>query len=54
MKLEIGPLLLIIVGVLLLLSNLDIVPVGELKKVLATWWPALLILLGIIQLRKRR
>lgn len=46
-------ILLIIVGVLLLLSNLNILPIGELKVLLRQWWPLILIIIGIIQLRSR-
>ncbi len=48
-----GPILLIVIGVLLLLSNLNILPIGEMKALLKQWWPVLLIVIGIIQLRSR-
>ncbi len=53
LKKNTGPILLIIVGVVLLLSNLDILPLGELKALLKQWWPVLLIIIGITQLRRR-
>ena len=53
MRGSVGPILLIVVGALLLLSNLGLVHLGQLKTVLKQWWPALLILIGIIQLRFR-
>ncbi len=49
-----GPILLIVIGVLLLLSNLGILPLGELKNLVKQWWPLLLIIVGIIQLRSSR
>ena len=41
--------MLILVGVLLLLANLDVVDldVGDLAS---TWWPSILVLLGVWQL----
>lgn len=53
MRVSVGPILLIVVGALLLLSNLGLVHLGQLKVVLKAWWPALLILIGILQLRRR-
>lgn len=52
MKKNTGPILLIIVGILLLLSNLNILPMGQLKMLLKQWWPLLLVIIGIIQLRR--
>ena len=53
MKKNTGPILLIVVGVVLLLSNLNILPLGELKSLLRQWWPLLLVVIGVIQLRSR-
>lgn len=53
MKKNTGPILLIIVGLVLLLSNLNILPLGELKALVRQWWPLLLVIIGIIQLRSR-
>jgi len=53
LKKNTGPILLIIIGVLLLLSNLNVLPLGELKALLRQWWPLLLIIIGVIQLRGR-
>ncbi|MFN2354167.1 MAG: LiaI-LiaF-like domain-containing protein [Desulfopila sp.] len=50
MRKSTGPLLLIVLGILLLLSNLGILPTGEIKALLKQWWPLLLIIIGIIQL----
>ena len=52
MRASIGPLLLIVVGSLLLLSNLALIHLGHLKAVLKQWWPALLIVIGVLQLWK--
>lgn len=54
MRKSTGPLLLIVLGILLLLFNLGILPVGEVKAALKQWWPLLLIIIGIIQLRGSR
>jgi hypothetical protein len=54
MRKNIGPILLIIIGILLLLSNLNILPVGEVKMLLKQWWPLALVIIGIIQLRGSR
>ena len=53
MRVSVGPILLIVVGALLLLSNLGLIHLGQLKQVLKDLWPALLILLGVIQMMKR-
>jgi hypothetical protein len=47
-----GPIVLILVGSILLLINLGIVPVAELRALLAKWWPAILIILGVWQLTR--
>ena len=52
MRASIGPILLIVVGSLLLLSNLGLIHLGQLKAVLKEWWPALLIVIGLLQLWK--
>lgn len=50
---SVGPILLIVTGALLLLANLGLIHLGQVKEVLKQWWPALLILIGIFQLRSR-
>ena len=45
-----GAIALILVGAVFLLINLGILPVAELKALLAKWWPAILIALGIWKL----
>jgi ribose/xylose/arabinose/galactoside ABC-type transport system permease subunit len=55
MRLHIGAAILIVLGVILLLINLDIAPAAELKKLLAQWWPLLLIAVGVtVAMRPRR
>lgn len=54
MRASLGPILLIVVGVMLLLSNLGLVHLGQLKVILKQWWPALLIVIGLLQLRRSR
>ncbi len=55
MRLHFGALILILIGVIFLSINLDLVPVEQLKTLLATWWPLVLIVVGIAaMLRPRR
>jgi len=49
-----GALVLIIVGVIFLLINLGVVPVAELRALLSTWWPVILIAVGVGMLARRR
>lgn len=53
MRVNFGPLILILVGALLLLSNLEVLPLGKVKDFAATWWPLILIIIGALQIRKR-
>ena len=53
MRFNFGPILLIVVGTVLLLSNLGILQIGQFKELLRQWWPALLIIIGLFQLRRR-
>jgi hypothetical protein len=45
---------LILVGGIFLLVNLGVLPVAELKVLLAQWWPLILILVGIWMLGRPR
>jgi hypothetical protein len=55
MRLHIGAVILILLGILFLLINLDIAPAVEVKKLLAQWWPLLLIAVGVtVMMRPRR
>jgi hypothetical protein len=41
----VGPVILIVIGLMFLLSNLGLIPhVGQL---IATWWPVILIIVGV-------
>lgn len=46
MRFRIVPVALIVVGVTLLLGNLDIVPKEDIRQFFHTWWPLLLIGFG--------
>ena len=45
-------LILIVVGALLLMSNLGWIP--QLRPLLQHWWPVLLIAIGVLMLVRRR
>lgn len=47
---RIGPIILIVVGTVFLLINFGIVPIAELKAILAKWWPIILVVVGVWQL----
>jgi hypothetical protein len=49
-----GAIALILIGGIFLLINLGILPVAELKALLSTWWPALLIIAGVWKLARPR
>ncbi len=49
-----GPIVLIVIGAILLLVNLGLVPIAELRALLAKWWPLILILIGVWQLVRPR
>jgi hypothetical protein len=48
------PLVLIVVGVLFLAHNLGYLAFAQLRQVIGTWWPLILIALGIGGLVSRR
>ena len=52
MRLNVPALILIAVGIILLLENLGMWNVS-LGRLIATWWPAILIVLGVSMLFKR-
>ena len=55
MRLHLGSLILILIGLVFLAINLDLVPVEQLRTLLATWWPVVLIVVGVFaMLRPRR
>lgn len=47
----VGPVVLIVVGVLFLLSNLGWIP--HIGQLLRTWWPLILIIVGVCMLVER-
>jgi|KBSMisStandDraft_5_1062788.scaffolds.fasta_scaffold39519_5 hypothetical protein len=47
------PIILIVVGLLFLASNLGYLQWGELRRLLATWWPLIVIAIGVEQLVRR-
>jgi len=49
-----GPIILILIGTVFLLVNLGIMPIAELRALLAKWWPLILILIGVWQLVRPR
>jgi LiaI-LiaF-like transmembrane region len=51
---RLGALVLILIGSTFLLINLGIFPLAELKTLLARWWPAILIVLGLWMLARPR
>ena len=48
------PITLIVVGALFLAYNLGFLRFAQLKELIATWWPLVLIALGIAGLVQRR
>ena len=50
----IWPLVLIVLGVLFLAHNLDYLQWKELRELLSTWWPLILIAAGLGQLARRK
>lgn len=52
MRISIGPILLIATGAVLLLTNLGLINIGQLKELFRVWWPVLLIVAGLLQLRR--
>ena len=49
-----GAIILILVGAIFLLVNLGVLPVAELRQVLAKWWPLILIGVGVWLLGRPR
>ncbi len=48
------PVTLIVVGVLFLAYNLGYLQFSQLKEIVGTWWPVILIALGIAGLMQRK
>ena len=49
-----GAYILILIGAIFLLINLGVLPVAELRALLAQWWPLILILVGVAMLLRPR
>ena len=49
-----GAAILIFIGVVFLLINLGVLPVAELRELLAKWWPLILIIIGAWLLMRPR
>lgn len=49
-----GAFILILIGVIFLLINLGVLPVAELRELLAKWWPLILIIIGVMLLGRPR
>ncbi|MBK5103214.1 MAG: DUF5668 domain-containing protein [Burkholderiales bacterium] len=49
-----GAIVLILIGGVFLLINLGILPVAQLKALLAQWWPVILIVIGVWMLARPR
>ncbi len=54
MRFHVGALILILLGVVFLLINLDIAPAAEIKALLTKGWPLLLIVVGIAAIIRPR
>ena len=48
------PVTLIVVGVLFLAYNLGYLQFSQLKEIVGTWWPVILIALGVAGLMQRK
>jgi lipopolysaccharide export LptBFGC system permease protein LptF len=49
-----GAYILIAIGAIFLLVNLGVLPIRELAHLLATWWPLILIAIGVSMLLRPR
>jgi chromate transport protein ChrA len=47
----VGPVVLIVIGLIFLLSNLGLIP--HIGRLLLTWWPLILIVVGVSMLVER-
>lgn len=44
---RVGPIVLVVIGTLLLLNNLNILRLHDYAQFVSTWWPAILIAVGV-------
>jgi hypothetical protein len=49
-----GAYVLIVIGAIFLLVNLGVLPIREVARLLATWWPLILIAIGVSRLVRPR
>ena len=49
-----GAIVLILIGSVFLLVNLGVLPIRDLAHLLATWWPLILIAVGVSMLLRPR
>ncbi len=54
MQSRIGPIVLVLLGILFLLNNLGLLPLRALVYHLGTWWPVILIAVGLAGIFGRR
>lgn len=54
MKFAVWPVTLIVLGTAFLAHNLGLVPFGVLRDLIATWWPLILIAVGVSGLMRRK
>jgi hypothetical protein len=54
MYIRLFPLAIIAVGAVFLGVNMGVVPASEVKALMSTWWPLLLVLVGLSLLGRRR
>jgi hypothetical protein len=52
-KFPVAAVILIVLGVVFLLHNLGVLPI-PLRELFATWWPVILILVGVSLLLRRK
>lgn len=53
MKIPVWPVVLIVLGAVFLAANLGLISFGELRQLLARWWPLILIAIGVAGLLRR-
>lgn len=51
---KVGAFILILIGVIFLLINLGVLPIAEVRELLAKWWPLILIVIGVWLLARPR
>jgi len=49
-----GAYILILIGIVFLFVNLEILPIPDLRLLVAKWWPLILIVIGVVLLGRPR